>query len=196
MGKISRVIEPSDYFNHEYNNTLKNERAIEVTLGFRFIQASKRVVEIGSVMPYYGFLDHDVVDPYDSHLNCIREDAEYFEFTDRAVLSISTIEHIGDKEFSELLNVKFDPYKSVRVLHKIKKEARSFLITFPGGYNAILNEELRRARLNFDIFAYERVQLTPPLWRYISDVEDSLFDIEYNVPFPAANIVFVLVKGI
>ena len=63
--KIGSIYLP--YCNKPYNNTINNERAVEVSLGEHFLNKIEDVCEIGAVMPYYGRNAHvvyDISDPY------------------------------------------------------------------------------------------------------------------------------------
>jgi hypothetical protein len=47
-----------------YNGPSTNERTIEIGLGEYYISeySNKNIIELGAVMPYYGYTDHDVYD--------------------------------------------------------------------------------------------------------------------------------------
>ena len=81
-------VAPADYFNHPHNNTIINERAIEVVLALRYIEAIAKgtsvsnLVEIGAVMPYYLGQErffHECVDPIDPKAT-VAATAETYDF--------------------------------------------------------------------------------------------------------------------
>jgi hypothetical protein len=201
---MNRLISFNEYFDHPYNTTIKNERAVELPIACRFIEITgeNNIIEIGAVMPYYGYKQHKVLDPFDPYHNSIRIDAENFDYTDKNIISISTLEHMGDLEFSKILNNKPDFLKPVRVFQKILKQAKSFFISYPVGYTGfqIGRHPLDDFFLNslnrtnyFDLFGYVKTEQNPPRWFYIPKIDKEFFDGQYNDPFPNGNnILFVL----
>lgn len=110
------------YEDHIHNATRDNERGVELALGKKFLEENDNVVEVGAVTPYY-FKDytHPVFDLEDRHPRAVNKDASGMDFTDKCVLSISTVEHFRDR--------------SVSFIEDIKRTAKKYLITFPLGYN-------------------------------------------------------------
>lgn len=168
------------------------ERRIEVPLAREWLkrQEEARVMEVGAVLPYYQQVHHSVVDPYDPNLQvtCYK-DAEEVDFTARAVLSISTIEHIGTKEYSE----KPDIFKARRVLRKIVEEASAFLISIPIGFHLCLDAMLQDSGgpMRF-MRQVERVGRSPAspfragnLWEPCAPD----WTAQYGAPLPYANVV-------
>ncbi|MBD5492115.1 MAG: hypothetical protein HDR16_08390 [Lachnospiraceae bacterium] len=129
-------------FEHPYNcgyaSTRMTERSVELALAKAYIeQCSGKIVEIGAVTPYYFYDDKivEVIDPTDRHKRAIHKSIFDCDLTDKNVLSISTVEHIGTTDFG-----MHEVENAVDAIEKILREASSCLITAPFGYNSILDE--------------------------------------------------------
>lgn len=126
---------PLQCFFHPHNCGLpaakrRTERTVELPIADRWLASvdPANVVEIGAVTPYYWpSRIARVVDPVDARA---AERASLFDvdLTGRDVLSISTIEHIGEGRYGIAEN-----RTPLEALQKIAGEARSLLITFPCG---------------------------------------------------------------
>src|SRR5690349_144134 len=82
------------------NRAWENERSIEVPLGEWFLNKfGLNVVEVGSVMLNYGWDMHIMVDLSDPHPKVLKYNALDLNYTDRDVLSISTVEHMMKREY-------------------------------------------------------------------------------------------------
>jgi hypothetical protein len=161
------------------------ERRIEVPIARAWLwQQEVDVVEVGAVMPYYGSgYRLDTVDPYDPHPGVAhRMDAEEFDFTGRKVLSLSTIEHIGTKEYEE----NPDIFKARRVLRKIVEQSSAFLITIPLGFHPPLDAMLESSR--GVPMRFMRQVDARNLWEPCSPD----WCAKYNEPLPYANVVAFL----
>lgn len=173
-----------DYFKHNYNSTWTNERHIEVSLGIYFINKFNfNCIEIGAVMPYYDYTSKLVIDPRDDYQNCYRINALDHSYINENVLSISTIEHFKIDEFNRT------DYDSIICLYKIINEAKNYLITWPIGYNKILDNFTKLS--NIPRFIIKRKNIENE-WEIDEDVNN--FDYIYNdaakpivTGFPCAN---------
>lgn len=126
---------PLQYVYHPHNCGLltsprRTERTVELPIAMRWLDSADpaNVVEIGAVTPYYWPRRvARVVDPADAKAT---EKASLFDvdLTGRDVLSISTIEHVGEGRYGFL-----DAHTPLDALQKIAGEARSLLITLPCG---------------------------------------------------------------
>lgn len=167
------------------------ERSLEVPIGAAWARqiGFERLVEVGAVLPYHaqlpdvGPIRHRVVDPYDPWDQCDRSDAEAVDYTGWDVLSISTVEHIGLREYG---NPVLDPDKGWRVVEKITREAGRYLITFPLGYNLQLDARVAASPLRRRFF----VQTTPFNTWAPAPTED--WSHAYGRPYPWANAVCIL----
>lgn len=110
------------------------ERAVELALADRWLSAAPadRVVEVGAVTPYYwpGRVRR-VADPADRHPAVTDPvPVERLDLTGRAVLSLSTFEHIGSGEYG----LAPDPAALRAAVDQLCRQAESFLVTVPTGY--------------------------------------------------------------
>jgi hypothetical protein len=129
------------YFYHSHNignlGLRYSERVVELSLSDRWLASNPDAIEIGAVTPYYwpGRVNV-VVDPSDQH-HLVTERQSLFDLdcSGKNVLMISTIEHIGLPEYNQR-----EKLTAVDAFLKIAKEAENFLITFPVGWNALLDE--------------------------------------------------------
>ncbi|MDD5089076.1 MAG: hypothetical protein PHI18_09820 [bacterium] len=180
MFRVGRI--DFDYCRERgYNDPFRNERTVELPLARYFLAQAdpERLTEIGAVTPYYFSNRHSVVDPTDAHPGCLRTDARKADYRGRNVLSISTIEHIGNGEFQDALkdNSAYD------LLQRIRREAERYLITFPLGYNANLDVSVRTGGV--DCRVLKRVNEANE-WE---PCRDHPFDFCYNYPFNNGNAV-------
>jgi hypothetical protein len=127
-----------EYFNHPYNNTRINERTVEVPISLDFLyQFSPHVVEVGCVTPYYINAQHEIIDLVDDHPKSKKQDAVDFDYKGKNVLSISTIEHIGRNDYGIQEKEK---NSAIELCQKIINDSLNYFITWPLGYNLILDE--------------------------------------------------------
>jgi len=144
----------SDY-NCGYKNNRMTERGIEITLAKKWLSKNKSnindIIEAGAVTPYY--LPNkilNILDAYDSHeLVNYKMDMLDYDFTNKYIISISTIEHVGTGDYDlEKREI------SVYALNKLLSECKCCLITFPMGYNKSLDKyvvdgNVRNANVKF-----------------------------------------------
>jgi SAM-dependent methyltransferase len=135
------------YFYHRYNNTAETERCVEVPLAWEFLQRrAGAVLEIGNVVNHYRPVPHTVVDKYEIAEGVLNVDVCDFAPTQKfdAIVSISTIEHVGWDE------QPFDPQKSLRAIEHLRQilapSGRMFL-SFPIGHNETLDAAVRDGTL-------------------------------------------------
>ena len=141
------------YCTAGHNAAHRNERTVEVPIGQRFIAQNKgcRILEVGDVLSNYGPTDHLVVD-----LGCKRDESERLlrvdivDFKDDkgfdAIVSISTMEHVGEKMSSagkSKIVLAFDNLKS------LLRPGGTMLVTMPLGYRKGLDEMLLSGDLEF-----------------------------------------------
>ena len=103
--------------------------------------SDNRIIEVGACSPYFApGMIFDILDCYDpSEYVSIRKDLFDFDFTGYDVISISTIEHVGTGDYNN--EIRDD---SVAALRKLLNECRSCLITFPIGYNTVLDNYIMK----------------------------------------------------
>lgn len=112
----------------------RTERTVELSIADHWLRlvgdaGDAEVVEIGAVSPYYwGNRIKTVVDPADKQAT-LRDSLFNCDFSGAAVLSISTLEHIGEPRYG--LRENETP---LTALKKLMKEAPRFLVTVPYGW--------------------------------------------------------------
>lgn len=155
--KINR----EDLFNHPHNKTLKNERAVELPLAFRYIElvGSSNLIELGAVTPYYKEIQYDVIDLLDKKAT-IHKDISEVVVLEKDVLSISTIEHVGRGDYGLKKNTNL----AIEQLFRIHSECKSCLITWPIGYNKPLDNAVKENIKAFDYWFYTKTNKPKLNW--------------------------------
>ena len=177
------------YFDHPRNTTLINERAVELILSLRYIDLTKgELIEVGAVTPYYIKSNHECIDPTDPKATT-KDFAENYDYRNKNVLSISTIEHIGRGDY----NLEKNEILAFNTLNKIYEESKSCLISWPIGYNKFLDNITKNNLNKFNYFFYVK-RNQDPLWELVNDEEG--FNFNYGSPFAAANSIIFITKGI
>ena len=125
------------------NKAYGNERATEVSLGEYFLNKfGNDTVEVGSVMMYYGWDAHIIVDLTDTHPKVHRVNALDCDYEGFDVLCLSTIEHLIKREYNN-----GSDQDSITLLNKITSQAKNYLITFPCCYNEFLDEYIKNSNI-------------------------------------------------
>lgn len=176
------------YFLHPYNQTWKNERAVEIPVIWEAVNANagKRILEIGNVLSHYFPVSHMVVDK-DERSSCPHIlNTDFLDYTpDTAfdlIISISTVEHIGWNERPECCNKAVEAVNRMR--HLLARGGQA-IITIPVGYNPALDEAIKDNRIGFS--------KTVCLMRLSAENEWSVSTLagalkcRYGKPFPGAN---------
>jgi hypothetical protein len=174
------------YFVHAYNETWRNERAVELPIVLRALDEHEggRVLEIGNVLAHYGRRGHDVVDKYECapgvrSVDVVELDApEPYDL----VVTISTLEHVG---FDEDVRDPDKPRQAVERMAGALSPGGTLLVTFPLGYNEALDGDLRAGRIAFDEVRFLKRVSSDNRWLEVpaSEVEE----IRYGTPYPWAN---------
>lgn len=169
------------YFYHNYNMTWNNSRAIEIPIAMFYLKdvESDKVLEIGNVMKHYGDYGHDVVDKYERADGVNNQDVENITSNKKydLILSISTMEHVGQDE------KPCEPKKSVRSIRRLKKllsPKGKLVVTLPFSHNHALDEE--RKKLFNDITYYQNIKYD---WNIINEKTLLASDTEpkFGVPY-------------
>lgn len=129
---------PLEYFDHPYNHTRRNERAVELAVASHWLPDGNGL-EVGNVLAHYGTTGHRVVDLTEQGPGV--ENIDVFEITGRYdwIVAISTIEHV------EWDTPRPDPTRApaaIAHLHGLLNPSGRMLITVPGGYHAPLDQYL------------------------------------------------------
>jgi hypothetical protein len=139
------------YFYHRYNNTCETERCVEIPIARDFLErrGTANVLEIGNVLNHYRHFSHTVVDKYETAEGVLNVDVRDFAPTQKydAIISISTIEHVGwDEE-------PVDPEKAICSIERLREmlnPSAKMLISFPIGHNARLDQAIADGTLASD----------------------------------------------
>lgn len=90
-----------EYFDHPYNATRTNERAVEIPIAAQFLERvgpEESVLEVGNVLAHYADVievpSRLVVDQYESAPGVMNEDLFKINGPFDVIVSVSTIEHI------------------------------------------------------------------------------------------------------
>jgi hypothetical protein len=150
------------YFNHAYNHTWNNERCVEVPVALRFLSGVRgEILEVGNVLNHYADLPHDVIDKFEMAAGVMNCDVVDYAPAKRyaAIVTISTVEHIGWGETSCLLPActesgqEFDadkPRKAVDHLKTLLAPRGKLLVTVPTGFNPNVDRFLAENAFGFD----------------------------------------------
>ncbi len=145
-----------DYFDHKHNQTLNNERCVEVTLGREYMLNHKDdgILEVGAVSPCYFPCpsNHTVVDLIEQPQNVklLSQCACETDYTDQNVLSISTIEHVKSGEPWKGQSTELVPDAAYNVLLKMVSDSKSAFITWALGVHCNLDKMFADNRELFD----------------------------------------------
>jgi len=191
------------YFFHEHNcgnpaSLRRTERTVELALGLHWLKQvsedpKSKPVEIGAVTPYYlkdsGYTVPVVIDPADK-LATEKVSMFSYDISGLDVLSISTIEHVGDKQYG--LN---EPQTPLDAFQFIASNANRFLVTFPHGWanSANLQQMLfdhRDTLKNDGISLYTLTRQPNETWEVSEDLKPY-----GNRKNPWANTLIVLERG-
>lgn len=167
------------YFDHDYNNTRNNERAVEVAIARDWLGDDLRLkgthpagLEVGNVLGHYGCTwPRRVVD--------LAEQAEGVENIDVAditgrypwIVSVSTIEHVGMAEYGAA-PVPMAATEAIFLLQSLLTDDGRMLVTIPFGHNADLDTDIAMGALDVTRqCTLHRIQTgnRPPVWLQASD---------------------------
>jgi SAM-dependent methyltransferase len=174
------------YFVHAYNETWRNERAVELPIVLRALDEHEgaRVLEIGNVLAHYGCGGHDVVDKYESAPGVRSVDVVELHAPRPydLVVTISTLEHVG---FDEDVRDPDKPRLAVERMAAVLAPGGTLLVTVPLGYNDALDRDLRQGRIAFDELRFLKRISSDNRWLEVpaSEVEG----IAYGAPYGWAN---------
>ena len=133
-------------FYHRYNMTWAGERAAEIPIAKKFLDAAagKTVLEVGNVLPHYFATNHTIVDKFEVAPGVINQDIlDYRPETQfDLILSISTFEHIGFDDDSEGGSGK-KIVNGVKHCRSLLSPAGRLVLTVPLGYNPELDGLIR-----------------------------------------------------
>lgn len=126
--------------DYGYNNTLSNERAVELPIAHRWLSRTKgRGLEVGNVMSHYFPVEHEIVDKYEQARGVRNCDVFTLSGPYDWVLSISTLEHVGWDETPVDVDAA-----AASIDHLVRCLAPNgrMLVTIPVGYHPHLDAAL------------------------------------------------------
>jgi hypothetical protein len=183
------------YVVHPYNETWRNERAVELAIAFDWLDRRPPgpVLEIGHVTAHYRSTpQHTIVDLYEPAEGVLNVDALTYAPPERftSILAISTLEHVGFDEDDQ------DPDKTRRLvdhLASLLAPTGELLVTFPLGYNRYLDDHLAAGAFGFSDVTLLRRITTLGAWEE-APLED-LPKARYGFPFRNGNMIAVGRRG-
>lgn len=119
-----------------YNQTIRNERAVELAVAFHWLAGRKGSgLEVGNVLGHYGVTGHRVVDLHEQapgvdNLDVFDVDS-YYDW----IVAISTIEHVR-------WDVEADPEGAAAAVEHLRTMSDNILVTVPLGWNPPLDARL------------------------------------------------------
>lgn len=158
-----------------YNNPEDNERKAELPLGAWFLEKfNHEVVEVGEVMNSHIPCTHTIYDPRAEMPGTISQDGRTADYKGKNVLSISTIEHVGDGD--------------IELIKRIQKEAKNYLITFPVGFEVAFDQRVMDSDIEY--FIIERSADGSNKWTQTTNKDFSLY--KYSDPCNAGNAIVII----
>lgn len=139
-------------FDHPYNTTIFNERAVELAMAQRFL-LTRRMASMGNVLEVGNVLDHyndrsdfpvperRIVDRFEVAPGVENIDVFDIKGTYDTIISISTIEHVGRDDGRDR------PHAAVEATYHLRSllaPGGRFFCTFPTGWNKALDADLGR----------------------------------------------------
>lgn len=139
-----------NYFYHRYNSTWKNERVVEIPIIWRIVEKyrGQKILEVGNVLSHYFPVDHDILDKYEKADGVFNHDIIDFSPTKKydLIVSISTLEHVG---WDENPRMPMNILKAFENLFRMIAPNGKLVVTLPIGYNTVMDELLRRRKIQF-----------------------------------------------
>jgi len=170
------------YFEHPYNGTWMNERAIEIPVILECIKPypPDTILELGNVLSHYFRVKHLIVDKYEHKPGVIAKDILDVELSKKldCIFSISTLEHIGWDEVPRL------PGKHIQAIDKMKQLLSTdgkIFATIPLGYNPYFDHDLFNEKLGCSKISFFK-RLSREIWHEASQdqVRDSKYGKKYR----------------
>ncbi len=191
---INHLIYPQDfvfqekkyfYFDHSYNDTKNNERAVEIPIIFAQLAnaAPQKTLEVGNVLSHYFTVSHDIVDKYEKAKRVMNCDILKYTLKKKydLIVSISTLEHVGWDEFPR--NKKKIPM-TLKHLYSLLTPHGKLIFTVPVAINDYLDQALHAHSLPLtEVRCLKRV--SKHKWEEKS--WEQIRFCKYDEPFPNAN---------
>lgn len=128
-----------ELFDHSYNTTIKNERAVELAVARHWLdQRQGDGLEVGNVTSHYWPASHRIVDLHERADGVVNMDLFDVEGRYDWILAISTIEHV---RWDDLRDSSGAPAAVAR-LRSLLRPGGEMMVTIPFGWNPPLDELL------------------------------------------------------
>lgn len=125
-----------DGFDHPYNTTILNERAVEIPVVLDWLPGKGRGLEVGNVLSHYFPIPHRVVDLYEQADGVENLDLFDIEGSYDWIVSISTLEHVQwDQEPRDPAGAQ----RAVEHLYGLLGPGGRLMVTVPGGHHPHLD---------------------------------------------------------
>ena len=178
------------YFYHAYNETYRNERAVEIPIMWSIVQrvSPERVLEVGNVLGHYFSTRHDVIDKFERAPGVHNVDVVDFRPTKAydLIVCISTLEHVG---YHEKPLEPEKPLRAIRHLQRCLSPQGRLVVSMPIGQNPHLDRMLQDGRIPLDNPLCLRRISRNNRWREVS--WDEIRHAQYRHPYHNANAVVV-----
>ena len=177
------------YRYHIHPYSLKNERAVEVSLALDFLREHPgEILEIGNVLSNYASIPHEVVDKYEKAPGVINEDVVTFAPGKKydSIVTVSTLEHVGWDETPR------EPEKIIRAINHLKellKDHGELFVTMPMDSNDLVDKMVREQKTGFTEVRYLSRFSASNQWR--ESTREEAVTAKYGSPFPCANAIVI-----
>jgi hypothetical protein len=130
-----------DYFDHPYNRTATNERAVEIPVVRRWLERDGTGLEVGNVLNHYPPAPaRRVVDKFEPGPTVENLDVLAIEGKYDWAVSISTMEHVRWDDPQDR-----DPDGAAQAIEHLLGLSQAALVTVPTGYHPPLDDWLAGA---------------------------------------------------
>jgi SAM-dependent methyltransferase len=179
-----------DYYYHWYNQTWRNERAVEVPFILSMIQSCdpEDTLEIGNVLSHFSSVSHTVVDRFEKASGVVNVDVIDYHPQKKynLIVSISTLEHVG---WDERPRQQGKAIQAISHLQQLLKPGGKLVFTVPVGYNCWLDQAIRAGEVQYSMcYCLQRIS-RDNRWREVDC--DMIAGVSYGHPFHAANGLFI-----
>jgi SAM-dependent methyltransferase len=175
------------YLFHPYCTSWKNERAIVIPIIWDIVKRNKeqkkRILEVGNVLSYVFYVNHDVLDKYEIKDGIINEDVVDFNPSNQydLIVSIFTLHLVGWYETPR------NPVKSLRAIENLKRilaAGGQMIVVHPLGQNQEMDDLLKKGVLQFNSqYFFKRISN----YKWIQVQWEDIKDVKYDDSIPTAN---------
>ena len=152
---------------------------------------NKKILEIGNVLSHYFYFDHVIVDKYEKGKGITNIDITEFNPNEKfnAIISISTIEHVG---FDEEVKAPGKAFRAIEKVVKLLSENGYALITVPLGYNPEIDDIIRNETVNLHFSKIIYLKRISQLNSWVETTMEDAICRKYGDRYPNANSIAVI----